>query len=593
MRGELRRSMFVFVLVCLTLSQASLSQNADANSPGPDTTIRSFTRMVTLEVVVKDRKGNHVIGLKPEDFQLFEQTPSRGKERREQKIARFHEVSIADFHKQSDSDVSRPSGVFTNAVAQQKDPMPPTIILMDGLNTEVTYQLRVHAQAVKMLSQLPRDVPVAVFLLGFKLEMVQNFTSDPKLLQAAVQRAVSTAGHDFAQPNPMRPYEFVGGDMSSGPTGPGWGEMTTSRANGPAPDLTGPARDLFRQLDTFQTFVFRAQMDIRVRLTAQALVDIAGHMSGYPGRKNLLWFSTAFPICVDPAMDASKNHVYDRQIERVAAALSESKIAVYAINPAGTRPPAVYDASAPPPPSPQRLLYAQLQEFEGQNRELDTMHLMAQDTGGEVCTGDNDIADCVHRSVDDSSHFYEIAYYPDSKVWNGEYRRIVLEPRDKGWHLEYRRGYFANANEKAAQPDVRTALRQAACEGQLDATSILLSAKTLPADSGASLKFNLNIGSSALTFTRTINGGSELNLQLAVCTFDGKGNPAQFMSIPLNRKLNEEESKRVTAKGLDDIAAVPGPKPASLRLAVMDVPSGRIGSLRMRVDEFDHEVQPF
>ena len=320
-------------------------------------------------------------------------------------------------------------------------------------------------------------------------------------------------------------------------------------------------------------------MEVRVRLTADALVAIAQHMSGYPGRKNLLWLSTAFPICIDPAMDTTHTHVYNRRIESVANALSDAKIAVYPINPAGVRPPAVstFDASAPGVERMAQLVYAL-------NRELDTMQLMADGTGGEVCTGDNDVADCVHRSVDDSSHFYEIAYYPDSKDWNGEYRRIVLSAKNKDWHLEYRQGYFATPEENGKATDVRAALKHAACEGPLDATSILLSARTLPPDTPDALKFDLDIAASSLTFTPTGSGGGEVNLQLAVCTFDEKGKPGQFMSIPLNRKLTESETRQAAADGLQDIAAVPGPRPASLRLAVMDVPSGRLGSISIKAD---------
>jgi len=564
-------------------AQPTLAETA-ATAPGA--ILKTTTRMVTLEIVVKDHKGQHVTGLKPDDFQIFEQTPAKSKEKQEQKIAAFHEVSVADLAKQAGPQRRLLTGVNTNAVSAQKNPVPPTILLMDGLNTDVQYQLRVHAQSVKMLAQLPSDIPVAVFLLGFKLQMVQDFTSDPKLLHAAVMTAVSAAGHDFAQTNPMAPYEFTGaGSSSAGPAGPSIGDLRSSAFKGPLPDLSGPAQDIFRQLDRFQTAIYRGQMDVRVRLTANALTAIAQHVSGYPGRKNLLWLSTAFPICVEPAMDATKNHVYNRQIEPVANALSDAKIAVYPINSAGVRSPAVYDVSAPPPPSPQQLLYAQYRELEVQNRELDTMQLMADGTGGEVCTGDNDIADCVHRTVDDSSHFYEIAYYPYSKDWNGEYRRIVLNTKNKDWHLEYRQGYFAAPEEDRKTTGVRAALKRAACEGPLDATSILLTAKSLPPDSPSALKFNLDIAASTLTFTPTKDGANEVNLQLAVCTFDKKGNPDQFMSIPLDRKLTESEMQRVTASGIEDIAAVPGPSPASLRLAVMDVPSGRIGSLRIVLDD--------
>ena len=143
-------------------------------------TVHSFSRMVTLEVVVKDAKGNHVAGLKPEDFQIFEQTPSKSKAKREQKIATFREVSMADLEVHDAGLTAQiPAGISTNVVESLKEPIPPTIILVDGLNTDPQYQSQVHIRMLKMLQQIPTDVPVAVFLLGSRLEMVQDFTTDP------------------------------------------------------------------------------------------------------------------------------------------------------------------------------------------------------------------------------------------------------------------------------------------------------------------------------------------------------------------------------------------------------------------------------
>ncbi len=60
------------------------------------------------------------------------------------------------------------------------------------------YQPQVHMQMMRMLRQLPSNVPVAVFLLGDRLRMLQNFTTDPKLLQIALGEAMSTAGRGLA-----------------------------------------------------------------------------------------------------------------------------------------------------------------------------------------------------------------------------------------------------------------------------------------------------------------------------------------------------------------------------------------------------------
>lgn len=582
---RIRDLLFSFSVAIGCLSSSVRAQGPTSHStpteddPSNIATLRSTTRLVTLEVVAKDSKGHHVTGLKPEDFELFEQAPGKHKEKREQKIASFREISMSELSKATPK-VRSSAGIYTNAIASSNDSVPPTILLLDGLNTDVAYQLQVHAQMARMLAQLPGDVPVAIYLLGYKLEMLQGFTSDPGILQEAVKHAITTAGQGMAQVDPRDDPQAPGNLTTSALSGaPGHGTSGDLQAS------ETPAQDLFdleSRINHFDLATYVANMDRRVRYTAEALRAIAQQMSGYPGRKNLLWISTSFPIRIDPALDSGKNHDYMLLERQLAQALSDAKIAVYPINSAGVRPPSEYEAGTRPVhQTPQGMFYADQRELEGQNRELDTMHLMADDTGGEVCTGDNDLADCVHRTVEDSSHFYEISYYPDSKDWNGEYRHIILDTQSKGLHLEYRQGYFASPAESRKTKDVRAALQRAACEQQLDSTSILLTAKCMRPNSPDAMKLLLNIGTSTLTFTPLESGASEVNLQLAVCTFDKKGKGGQFMSIPFNRTLNANELRRVATTGLEDMAAIPGPEPASLRLAVMDVPSGRIGTLRI------------
>ena len=61
----------------------------------PAYTVRTYSRMVNLDVVVEDKAGHHITGLTADDFKVEEQTPSRSGEKREQKIAAIREVQTA------------------------------------------------------------------------------------------------------------------------------------------------------------------------------------------------------------------------------------------------------------------------------------------------------------------------------------------------------------------------------------------------------------------------------------------------------------------------------------------------------------------
>lgn len=598
------------VLPCIAQSSTPQSQSQPAQaqsqqagvqaSPtqaGPGSfTLRTYTRMVNLELVVKDSKGNHIQGLKPEDFQVFEQTPARSKDKHEQKIAEFREVHMASLAAPASIEAQTPPGVYTNALALQKDPVPPTIILVDGLNTDPQYQAQVHSQMLKMLRQLPTNVPVAVFLLGDRLKLLQSFTSDPKLLQAALNKTISTAGVGLATMDPRDDPDSAGNAAG--------GQV------GQAINLTGSSGgSLFdgvvAAIASFDQRIYASQMDERVLRTINALASLGQNLSGYPGRKNLLWLSTSFPINLfsslavgAPVGDAApgsdqwaETSGYLPQLRHLTSVLSDAKVAVYPVNLAGVQTLQAYQAGARPPDVTARGMADNTsRDVILQNAAVDTMHDVADGTGGIVCTGDNDLGDCVHKAMDDSSDFYEISYYPNSGDWNGDFRKVTIKTAQKGVRLAYREGYYAFP-EGSSDPKIQEAKMQGECDDYLDATSVPIEAKNLPSATQGQLKFSLLIDASALTVPPTADGNHHLDLDIAVCTYNEKDWPLKLMNYPVNLTLDEKKYETMTTTGkLADTISIPGPEPAAIRLLVKDVSTGKLGSVYIKTGNLVAQV---
>ena len=74
--------------------------------------------------------------------------------------------------------------------------IPPTALMMDALNTDIANQAVVHQHMVALLKTLPANTPVAVFVLGHSLRMLQGFSTDPTLLRAAVDKTMSSIPFD-------------------------------------------------------------------------------------------------------------------------------------------------------------------------------------------------------------------------------------------------------------------------------------------------------------------------------------------------------------------------------------------------------------
>jgi VWFA-related protein len=564
--------------ICLCLALPGIAQNPAPQpqsaqprtaSTEPAATFQINSRMVTVELVARDSKGNHITGLKPADLRLFEQIPSQSKEKHEQKIASLREVHMADFEKEAVPNLPTPPGVYSNGVKRPKEPVPPTILLVDGLNTATQDQAQVHVQMMRMLRQLPPNVPVAVFLFGTRLVMLQSFTTDPRLLQVALRKAHSIAGVGVADVDPLDDPDSPGYSMS-GFSGIADQSIITG--------MTAAAHDFDRQ-------IYTASMDMKVQRTIDAMLSIGRNLAGYPGRKNLLWLSTAFPIAINGAgSDYFRNYWAD--LRKMNGALSDAKISVYPVNVAGVQTLSFFSAaSRPADVSPEGTEGAVSRQQQMLSSDQDTMETIADGTGGKICAGDNDLGDCVRKAMDDSSDYYELSYYPDSPNWNGEFRKILLSAEQRGARLAYRQGYVATP-QGSGDPKAQQAALEAECGDYLDATSVIFNAESVPADTPGQLKFALSIDPTALTLAPTADGKYEMKLAVAVCTFNEKGWPLQLMNYPIERKLDAKEHDSLLASGsVEQTIFVPAPKPAAVLLMVKDIASGHLGSIHINVDE--------
>src|SRR5436190_12298917 len=137
-------ALLVFLCTVPALAQQTPPASSSSGSvPEPVATFKTTSRMVTVEVVAKDHKGQPVKNLTADDFELFEQAAGWRKEKRQQKIALIKEINIAELAKQQPTNIEQVPGIFTNFVSLQKDPVPPTIMLVDALNTEWIHRAQV------------------------------------------------------------------------------------------------------------------------------------------------------------------------------------------------------------------------------------------------------------------------------------------------------------------------------------------------------------------------------------------------------------------------------------------------------------------
>jgi VWFA-related protein len=418
---------------------------------------------------------------------------------------------------------------------------------VDALNTDRLSLMEVRQQLVKMLSSIPDDVPTAVFLLGRRLEMLQNFTTDPKLLRATLEKIPVTRqslGPDSlpSDPDPLSPLIEQGALDRS------------------ANSFMDAVRNFERE-ETYLTGSTRAQQ------TIDAVRAIARHAAGYPGRKNLLWVASRFPTWFN--RDASTSDIRFsspgvdwKDVNDLASALADARIAVYPTNAGG--------------------LTSRTIDFYNQT----AMQTLSDLTGGEICVYDNSLSDCVKRMVDDSSFFYEIAYYPNAGAWQGEFHKVIVKSKQPGVHLEYRDGYFAHSSEdKIDTKYTAKEFEQAACEDVLTSTSVLMVVKPFPEPD--KVRYFVAIEPGTIKFAADADGTEHVRLNVGLCSFDKSGKPLRLLQDAIDEKLTQQQFAEVQAKhGFARVVSlVPPPGTTLVRVLIKDVPTGLMGSVNIPYTE--------
>src|SRR5262245_29634355 len=147
-------------------------QGQASTSTGPAMVLKVKTRLVVVDVVALDHKGAPVSDLKSDDFTVVED----GKDQRV-RVFTFQHPEQPAAGQPVMVEASLPAGRITNAPRFKTD-SALSVLLLDGINVSNVNQKYVREQMLKYLEKLPAGQPLAVYALGSKLRMLQDFTTD-------------------------------------------------------------------------------------------------------------------------------------------------------------------------------------------------------------------------------------------------------------------------------------------------------------------------------------------------------------------------------------------------------------------------------
>lgn len=537
-------------------ASAGSSQNSAqpaGTKPLPAPAIRATTRLIEVSVLVHDKHGTPVAGLTKDDFTILD-------EKQPQTI----QIFSVDTNQPASQPAALPPDTYTNRIDQRSSaPKNVTVILLDGLNTEVTDQEYARKQVIKFLGQIQPQDRVGLYTLGLKLTVLHDFTTDSTALLEALNRY---KGRLTPELTASTPHELP--------------------INPPMP--TAAEADLF---DAFVNSSSQREANFyttnRVLMTVEAFETIAHHVAALPGRKNLVWVSGSFPINFgfdDPAQATmtpiDQQLQFEDQVEKAARALNEANLAIYPVDARGLMP---YNMNLTKNAVPRAGLQGRptMVQTPGQ-AEFATMAILADRTGGRAFYNTNDLYNAIRSAVDDSRVTYELGYYPTNTAWNGKFHEIKVMVNKPGVNVRARKGYFATPDPKNTPADEKAAL-SAAASSPLESTTIGLTVKVSAADvpGAEEMKTVMHFDAREIPFHQE-EGRWKAKIQVVYVQLDRAMKILNAPSETYDLNFSPDRYQRILAAGISNTQVVPILAGASeLRVILLDKTSGAIGTVRI------------
>ena len=574
----IRRNLKLSPLAVGILLINTWAQTSQPESEIPQPAIRVTTHMVLVDVVVTDKQGKAITGLHPEDFVVEENGKS-------QKIA-----SVSTPKDNSPAPPDLPPGIYSNRPQYRSLGSAVTVMLLDALNTPFRDQAYARRQMLSFVKeQFKPGERMAVFTLTGKLNVLQDFTSDPQILYEALQHYRPQA-QEFA--SAARPATSIGTgspsasgvvaslDASTPPLTDN-SSAATFRGGGPASTQIATVEAALTSFEGAQVAYAKDQFAI---LTLNALGSLARTLGGLPGRKTLIWVTGELPLSFIPedrtmtaaelaedlpSLDtrragehaagnyaATFRQAHAQEIREVATRLASAQVAVYPVDARGLSISTNIDSQ-------------------------ETMREMARETGGRAYVNQNEIKFGVERAFEDEAAAYTVGYYPENKKYDGKYRGIKVKVKRDGVEIHSRRGYYAidptQTKGYNAQQEVVSALGDA-----VPATFVAFSAQVKPPSA------NSVQGKIGVTFlvdghslsAEDASGGKHLNVSLYATIYSSDGKMLDNRRQLVDQTFDANTYQKILQQGLMlhmDLDPQSGKN--QLRLAVQDTRTGLVGTI--------------
>jgi VWFA-related protein len=526
----------------------------DAQTPTreQDTTVRITTQLVQVDATVTDKKGEHVVDLTEDDFELTV-------DGKKQPITYFRLVKLPEPKSaegtatNAPKPVTPPPSMPTKPVAPEKVARTIAFVVDDlGLSFESTYFAR---RAIKKFldEQMQEGDLVAIIRTGRGLGALQQFTSDKRVLYTAVEKLT---------------WNPIGRDMI-----PRFGVTDNN-------DAAAQAQDRF---DDFRETVFASG-------TLGALNFVVRGLRELPGRKSAILISDGFRLF---GRNRDNTLILDR-VRRLTDLANRSSVVIYSLDAKGlqTLMPTAADRidNLNGPRFAEGLARMSQQNFESQ----EGLTYLARETGGVAFINNNDLNLGIRRALKDQQSYYLIGFDPSDEKFDRKYHSIRLKVNRPGLQTRTRGGFIGYSDKpKEPVPQTREAQILSALFSPFGARDVAAQMTSFffnmpnpdrkqknDPETVSFVRSFFHIDASNLTFKDADNGDKLLKLEIATFTFNETGAVVEQHGRAFELRLDEARHRMALKRGFNytDDFMIKKPGAYQFRAVIRDAETGRMGS---------------
>ena len=561
------RSYFVLLLLLPLGAFTAAAQTAKPSPTAPieGEVVKISTNLIQMDFSVTDSKGRPITDLKPEEVEVYE----NGKKQRITSFNFFSDkreiTKPVESKKKSQIDVPIPGSEIRPEQVRRT-----FALVVDDLSLSFDSANSTRIALKKFVDeQMQNGDLVAIIRTGAGMGSLQQFTSDKRLLYAAIEKVrwnpLGTGGLSAFAPIEPTPREQAAS----------MGLIARNAADAQA------EKNRLTALNDLRNSIFASG-------TLGAIRYLVNGMSQLPGRKSIILFSNGFRIFTRDE-DGYEDGTY--MLALVRELIDQANRASVVINTIDVRG-LVYTGYSAADTVTDMSVGANTTSMNDRSDELfETQHslsIISKETGGLTIQNSNDLSEGVSRVLEDQS-YYLAAYEPDDETFDAakaKFNKISVHVLRPGASVRSRSGFFNNTDQRNSQAGApATPYRQImdALGSPFAHSGIELRLNPLfgyDERNGSFVRSYLHINAQNLKFSEESNGKRKATISIVAASFGDTGKPTHQVSNSYTISVDEKEYRKILNDGIVYNFTFPVKQPGGFqyRVAIRDDLAGVVGS---------------